>query len=102
MMTCLELACKVKVANSTVFHYIKKLNIKYTYENVNNRRQIVVDDSAIDIIQKAIDEYRNRPKVYKPKVEVPEKKFTIEELRALHPLVKNDKFLITSYFPKDL
>lgn len=94
-----EIALASGYSKEGVRGILSKFRIKCQIRPTENSREAVWDYTAYKTVmdwKKEKDEIRMRRQTEKP---VMEEEKTLEQLKAEHPLVKDDRFFKTSYFP---
>lgn len=86
MMTSVQLAEKLGVSTMLINYYARRLKIKCSAEMVGNRKMNVYADKDAEAIEAAFLHNSG-------------KKLTLEEMKALHPLVKDERLFREDYFP---
>lgn len=95
--TTTEIAMYLNVSEYAIRNIANYYKIDKVISPTKNSRAAFYSYEAVRLIKAHIDAKKNKEKQKQIKVQVSE--LSLEELRKLHPLVKDDRFFNTSFFP---
>ena len=97
--TTAEIAMYLNTSEYAIRNIANYYRIDKVISPTKNSRAAFYSYEAVRLIKSHFDAKKNKEKQKQIKAQVSKPDLSLEELRKLHPLVKDDRFFNTSFFP---